>query len=207
MALGSKTSSRGSIVAAAFIAVLLAAGGGMLWFVEHRPAAGLGSAVAIGGPFSLTDGDGKAVTDQTYRGKYLLVYFGYTYCPDVCPTTLTNVAAALDKLGPRADRLQPLFITVDPNRDTPAVVKQYAAAFSPRLIGLTGSPEQIKAVAHEYRVYYAVHRTGPGPNDYAMDHSSILYLMGPDGKFLSVVPADAGADTIAADLQRQLPSS
>jgi protein SCO1/2 len=116
------------------------------------------------------------------------------------------VAAALDALGPRANQLEPLFITVDPRRDTPDVVKQYAAAFSPRMVGLTGTPDEIAKVAREYRVYYAEHRTGPGPNDYSMDHSSILYLMGPDGRFLSIVRADAGAKAIAADLTRQIPA-
>jgi protein SCO1/2 len=113
---------------------------------------------------------------------------------------LNEVADALDRLGPKADRLEAIFITVDPKRDTPAVVKQYTAAFSPRLIGLTGTPEQIAKVAQEYRVYYAEHRTGPGPNDYSMDHSSILYLMGPDGKFIAPVQADENGAQMAADL-------
>jgi protein SCO1/2 len=179
------------------LAVLLLAAGGYLFLSGSQPAA-----LTVGGPFSLIDGDGKPVTDQTWRGKYMLVYFGYTYCPDVCPTTLTSVAAALDKLGPKADQIQPLFITVDPKRDTAAVVKQYAAAFSPRLIGLTGTPEQIAAAAKEYRVYYAEHRTGPGPDDYSMDHSSVLYLMGPDGRFIAPVRADQDGPEIAAALTK-----
>jgi protein SCO1 len=179
------------------LAILLLAAGGYLFLSGSQPAA-----LTVGGPFSLIDGDGKPVTDQTWRGKYLLVYFGYTYCPDVCPTTLTSVAAALDKLGPKADQIQPLFITVDPKRDTPAVVKQYAAAFSPRLIGLTGTPEQIAVTAKEYRVYYAEHRTGPGPDDYSMDHSSVLYLMGPDGRFIAQVRADQDGPEIAAALTK-----
>ena len=160
----------------------------------------LRQAAAIGGPFTLEDGAGKTVTDLNFRGKYMLVYFGYTFCPDVCPTTLNDVAQALDKLGPRQDRIQPLFITVDPARDTPAVVQQYAAAFSPRLIGLTGTPDQVAAVAREYRVYYAPHKTGPNPGDYTMDHSSILYLMDPSGQFVGIVRADEGPDKMAADL-------
>jgi protein SCO1 len=179
------------------LAVLLLAAGGYLFLSGSQPAA-----LTVGGPFSLIDGDGKPVTDQTWRGKYMLVYFGYTYCPDVCPTTLTSVAAALDKLGPKADQIQPLFITVDPKRDTQAVVKQYAAAFSPRLIGLTGSAEQIATAAKEYRVYYAEHRTGPGPDDYSMDHSSVLYLMGPDGRFIAPVRADQDGPEIAAALTK-----
>ena len=159
-------------------------------------------AVAIGGPFTLTDGAGKTVTDRSFRGKYMLVYFGYTFCPDVCPTTLTQVADALDKLGARADQVQPLFITVDPARDTPLVVGQYAAAFGPRLDGLTGTAEQIATVAKEYRVYYAPHRTGPNPGDYTMDHSSILYVMNPQGRFGGIIRADESADAMAADLSK-----
>ncbi len=154
----------------------------------------------IGGPFNLVNGDDKPVTDRDFRGRYMLVYFGYTFCPDVCPTTLNQVAGALDQLGPRADRVQPIFISVDPGRDTPAVVKQFAAAFTPRLMGLTGTPEQIAQVAKEYRVYYAIHRTGSGPNDYTVDHSSILYLMDPAGRFLAPIPADGTAAEIAASI-------
>ena len=167
-------------------------------------ASGPAQAVAIGGPFTLTDGAGKTVTDRSFRGKYMLVYFGYTFCPDVCPTTLTQVADALDKLGARADQVQPLFITVDPARDTAPVVGQYAAAFGPRFDGLTGTAEQVAAVAKEYRVYYAPHRTGPNPGDYTMDHSSILYVMDPQGRFDSVIRADEDADAMAADLSKLL---
>ncbi len=161
-------------------------------------------AATIGGPFTLVDGAGKSVTDQAFRGKYMLVYFGYTFCPDVCPTTLSDVAQAIDKLGRAADKLQPLFITVDPGRDTPDVVRQYTAAFSPRLQGLTGSAAQIATVAKEYRVYYAPHKTGPNPGDYSMDHSSILYVMDPSGRFAGIIRADEGADALTADLKRYL---
>jgi len=179
------------------VAVMLLCSGAYLFLSGSRPAA-----LTVGGPFSLIDGDGKPVTDQTWRGKFMLVYFGYTFCPDVCPTTLSSVADALDKMGARADRIQPLFITVDPKRDTPPVVKQYAAAFGPRIIGLTGSAEQIAAAAKAYRVYYAEHRTGPGPDDYSMDHSSVLYLMGPDGRFIAPVRADQDGPEIAAALTK-----
>ncbi len=178
------------------MALLLLGTGAFLWL--NGEAGG----PAVGGPFTLVSGDGHIVTDRDFRGKYLLVYFGYTYCPDVCPTTLNAVAGALDRLGKKADRLQPLFITVDPRRDTPAVIKQYTAAFSPRLEGLTGTASQIAAVAKEYRVYYAEHRTGPGPDDYSMDHSSILYLMGPDGRFIAPIRADETGAEIAADLNK-----
>src|SRR5579871_1666175 len=176
------------------VSVLILGTGAFLWL------SGGGEASLIGGPFTLQDGNGKQVTDRDFRGKYMLVYFGYTFCPDVCPTTLNEVADAMEHLGAKANDLQPIFITVDPKRDTPAVVKQYVAAFSPRLIGLTGTPEQIATVAQEYRVYYAEHRTGPGPNDYTMDHSSILYLMGPDGKFIAPIRTDEDGTQIAADL-------
>jgi protein SCO1 len=159
-------------------------------------------ASGIGGPFALIDGDNKTVTDKDFRGKFMLVYFGYSFCPDVCPTTLNEIAEAMDKLGPTSARVQPIFITVDPRRDTPAVIKQYASAFTPKLLGLTGSPEQIAQVAKEYRVYYAEHRTGPGPNDYSMDHSSILYLMGPDGQFIEPIPADDNAAAIASVIEK-----
>jgi protein SCO1 len=180
------------------LAILLIGAGGFLWLSSGGGNNGIG----IGGPFTLEDGTGKPVTDKDFRGKYMLVYFGYTFCPDVCPTTLNAVADAMDKLGPAASRIQPLFITVDPKRDTPAVVKQYAAAFGPSIQGLTGTPDQIAAVAKEYRVYYAEHRTGPGPNDYSMDHSSVLYLMSPTGSFIAPVRADESGDEIAANLKK-----
>ena len=183
-------------LAGILVALLLLGSGGFLWM------RGENGGPAIGGPFALVDGDGKTVTDRDFRGKYMLVYFGYTYCPDVCPTTLNEVANALDKLGPKADRIQPIFITVDPKRDTPEVMKKYVASFGPRVVGLTGTPDEIASVAKEYRVYYAEHRTGPGPNDYTMDHSSLLYLMGPNGQFVAPVRADESGKQMAADLDK-----
>ena len=179
------------------MAVLLIGTGGYIWFSGGTPAG-----TSVGGPFALVNGDGQAVSDKDFRGKYMLVYFGYTFCPDVCPTTLSAVADAMDRLGPKAERLRPLFITVDPKRDSPAVVKQFAAAFGPRVEGLTGSAAQIATVAKAYRVYYAEHRTGPGPDDYTMDHSSVLYLMGPDGRFIAPIRADMAADQMAAALAK-----
>jgi protein SCO1 len=195
----SQTSRRPALIygSIGLIATLLILGtGAFVWLTQG------GTASLVGGPFTLENGSGQQVTDRNFRGKYMLVYFGYTFCPDVCPTTLSEVADAMDNLGGKADRLQPIFISVDPKRDTPDVVKQYAAAFGPRLIGLTGTPEQIAAVAKEYRVYYAEHRTGPGPNDYSMDHSSVLYLMGPDGKFVAPIRSDENSTEMAADLNR-----
>ena len=188
-------------VAVAVACLLVLAGLAIVRFGTPGPVQ---QAAAIGGPFTLTNGAGRTVTDKTFLGKYMLVYFGYTFCPDVCPTTLNDVGQALDKLGARADQVHPLFITVDPARDTPAVVKQYAAAFSPRLVGLTGTPDQIASVAHEYRVYYAAHKTGPNPGDYTMDHSSILYVMNPAGQFVGIIQADESPDQIAADLAKYM---
>ena len=143
------------------------------------------SLVTIGGPFSLTDHNGQAVTDQTYAGQYLLVFFGYTFCPDVCPTTLTTLSNTMDILGEAAARVTPIFISVDTERDTPEQLKEYVSYFHPRIVALTGTDEQIKAVAKAYRVFYAKARENKeDPGDYLVDHSSITYLMGPDGAFI-----------------------
>jgi protein SCO1/2 len=152
------------------------------------------SAPAIGGPFTLVDGAGHSVSDHDYRGRWRLMYFGYTHCPDACPTTLSDIGAALDKLPEAARRkLVVLFVTVDPARDTPQVIGAYAKAFGPEFVGLTGSQAAITAVEQSFRVYAARHELKGG--DYAMDHSSIIYVMDPDGHFVTVLddtlkPAD-----------------
>jgi protein SCO1/2 len=158
---------------------------------------GANSPVTIGGPFTLTSPDGTTVTDQTYRGKWLLVYFGFTSCPDSCPTALLEIAAALEELGPDADKLQPLFITVDPQRDSSAVMGNYTRSFDPRIVGLTGTPQQIAAVAQEYGVYYAPHKSGPDAKNDLIDHSTYLYLMDPEGKFARGFDANTPGDRIA----------
>ncbi len=157
--------------------------------------------IAIGGPFQLTDQNGQAVTEKSYPGRYLLVFFGYTYCPDVCPTTLGALADALGQLGPLADKLQPLFVSVDPDRDTPAVLKAYTGNFDKRIIGLTGTADQIRQVAKAYRVYYARHGDG---SDYTMDHSAVVYLMAPDGRFLTTLPPDMPPEQMAALIKSKL---
>jgi protein SCO1/2 len=184
-------------IAMLLVATLVLGTAALFWLSDN----GTGQ-LAIGGPFTLLDGDGRTVTDRYFHGSYMLVYFGYTFCPDVCPMTLNEVADAMERLGSKADKVHPVFITVDPRRDTPAVVKQYASAFSPRLIGLTGAQEQIAKVAQEYRVYYAEHRTGPGPDDYSMDHSSILYLMGTDGSFIAPIGTGESGQAIADEITR-----
>jgi len=156
----------------------------------------------IGGPFTLTDQNGKTVDDNDLRGKLMLVYFGYSFCPDVCPTTLNQVMRVYAGLTPEQQaRVTPIFITVDPDRDTVAQMNQYVTSFSPALIGLTGTPEQIAAVERGYHVY--ARKSGSGDN-YTMDHSSILYLMGKDGRFLRHFNGDAPAQEIADGLKEAL---
>jgi protein SCO1/2 len=151
---------------------------------------------AVGGPFHLIDQNGRAVDESMLKGKWSLVFFGYTFCPDVCPTTLTSLAAAQDRLGPKAKKLQVVFVTVDPARDTPAQLKTYLSspAFPKGTIGLTGSPEQVDAMTKAYKVYYA--KQGEG-QDYAMDHSSAVYLMDPKGRFDRVVAYGLTPEEIA----------
>ena len=170
------------------------------------PSAGgiqLAQGVALGGPFSLTDHTGRAVTERDFAGRPLLVYFGFTYCPDVCPTELGTIAAALDLLGEAGERVTPILITIDPERDTPEALANYVALFHPRLVGLTGTAEQVAQVARAYRVYYAkVH-----PRDstqYLMDHSSFIYLVGPDGRVRSLFRPQTSPEAIAAAVTAQL---
>lgn len=187
-------------LASGFVAILMLLAAGYLQLLKGL--AGSHSA-AIGGPFTLTAGNGQTVTDRSFRGKYLLIYFGYTSCQDVCPMTLTALAAALDHLGTRASQVQPIFVTVDPQRDTPDIVRAYAASFTPRLVGLTGDPDQIRQVTSLYHVSSAVHHAG-SPEHYIVDHSSVLYLIGPDGRYLAPIPADETAPAMAATVARYL---
>jgi protein SCO1/2 len=160
---------------------------------------------AIGGPFTLIDTSGKTVTDQIYRGKWMLIYFGYTYCPDACPTALNNISMALEKLGSDANEIAPLFITVDPKRDTPQVMADYLKSFDPRIVGLTGSPAQTEGAAKAYRVYAAPQKSEG--DDYLVDHSSYIYLMNPQGKFASVIPGSASGDEMANKVRAALAHS
>lgn len=176
----------------------------LLEFAMFGGAPNTAAFAPIGGPFTLVNGAGDAVTDRDFRGKYMLIYFGYTFCPDFCPITLTAVAQAMDTLHGKAERVRPIFITIDPKRDTPDVVRQYVAAFGPEFVGLTGTPAQIEAVAKKYHVYFAAHKAGTGANDYTMDHSSALYLVGPDGRFVAPIGADQSSAKIAADIAKYL---
>jgi protein SCO1/2 len=156
----------------------------------------------IGGPFTLTDKDGRTVHWADFKGRYRIVYFGYTFCPDACPTDLGVVMTALKLLAKDqpalAARVQPMFITIDPARDTPKVIGTYAAAFGPRLLGLTGTPAEVDAAAKAFGVYYG--KGKPVGDGYLMEHSRFVYLMGPNGEPIEMLPADKGAKAVAADL-------
>lgn len=154
---------------------------------------------AIGGPFRLTASDGSIVTDRTYAGKWELIYFGYTFCPDACPTALSDMSLALEKLGPMAAQVKPLFITVDPTRDTATVLADYLKSFDPRIAGLTGSKAQTTAAAAAYHVYAKPQSGGEG--DYLVDHSAYVYVMDPYGRFIDVIDGATPGDAMAARLQ------
>lgn len=160
----------------------------------------------FGGPFDLIDQDGQPTTDRSFRGRYMLIYFGYTYCPDICPTGLSTMAMALDLLEGKGAKIQPIFVSIDPERDQPAFLKQYVAPFHPRLIGLTGSEKQVRAIAKAYRVHRSkVIEKGKHVDEYLVNHSSITYLMGPDGRFLTMFPHGSDPAVMAKAIEKYLP--
>lgn len=158
----------------------------------------------VGGPFSLTDQNGRRVTDADFRGKYMLILFGFTYCPDICPSGLQVMSAALDQLGPKGDKVVPIFISVDHERDTPEQLKMYLDSFHKRMVGLTGSAEEIAAAAKAYRVYYKKVTDEKSTAGFTYDHSALMYLMGPDGKYVTHFSHAAGPDAIAQRLAKIL---
>lgn len=159
----------------------------------------------IGGPFTLTNQDGGKTSESQFKGQYRIIYFGYSYCPDVCPVDLANIMLGLkqaEKENPAlVSKVQPIFISVDSKRDTPAVLKQYVAAFHPRLIGLTGTPEEIADVAEKYLIIYDI-RNDDGASEYLVDHSRQAYLFGPDGEPLALLPYDGTPQDVAAEIAR-----
>lgn len=157
----------------------------------------------IGGPFSLVNQDGKTVSDSDYRGKFMLIYFGYTYCPDMCPTGLQSMAHTLDLLGNDADKVAAMFITIDPARDTAEKLKAYVAGFHAKIEGLTGTEQQTGDAAKAYQVYYAKGEQ-VDDHDYVMDHSSLIYLMGTDGSFVTTFPEDADPAAIVTAIRGQI---
>jgi cytochrome oxidase Cu insertion factor (SCO1/SenC/PrrC family) len=163
------------------------------------------SGISIGGPFTLTDQTGATVTDRAYDGSYRLIYFGYTSCPDACPTELQVMAQAVEAMGAAGAKVQPIFITIDPARDTAKQLAGYVPLFDKRLVGLTGTPEQIAAVAKAYRVYYAkADQPGVDAKSYGMNHSSFVYLMDPTGKFLTVFSSDTDSDKMASEIRHYM---
>lgn len=160
-----------------------------------------GGIARIGGPFTLVDHTGAERTEAHLKGRHALIYFGYSFCPDVCPTALADMLIALDELGPDAGKVQPVFITIDPDRDTPAALGKYVGNFHPRLIGLSGSPAQIGQAARSYRVYYAKVDDPKAGENYLMDHSSVIYLMDPDGRYLTHFSHGIAPDRMAKRLR------
>jgi protein SCO1/2 len=195
---------RFAVVAIVFAALLVIAAGVLLALaVRETPrggVAGTALASAIGGPFHLVDQKGKAVSDADLKGKWQLIFFGYTHCPDACPTALNEIALALDQLGEKRGEVAVVFITVDPERDTPEVMKSYVQSFDAPIIALTGSADAVAQAAKAYRVYYAKHPRGDG--DYDMDHSAVIYVMNPEGRFTATFTPDSTADAIAQRLQK-----
>jgi protein SCO1/2 len=183
------------------LSLALAACGGASQPAADPPLAG----AAIGGDFALTGSKGQTVRWADFAGKYRVVYFGYTFCPDVCPTDMSRVAQGLKALKAsdpaKAGKIVPIFISIDPERDTQAVVGEFAAAFSPDIIGLTGTPEQIAAAAKAFKVFYEKGEPQPG-GGYLVDHSNVVYLFGPDGAPIATLPTDQGGDAVAAELAR-----
>ena len=186
---------RREVLTAAAVLVLRAAAGPAL--AQDRPP--------LTGRFLLEDQDGRPVDQDSYGGRLRLMTFGYTYCPDICPTTLATMAAALDRLGPQAAQVVPIFVSVDPGRDTPAHLKQYLAAFGPRFVGLTGTPAQVADAARNFRVRYAVRPAENGdPAAYTVDHTAGIYVMDRQGLFLAKLGHLEGAEGVAERLRSYL---
>jgi protein SCO1/2 len=156
----------------------------------------------VGGPFRLTDQTGRPRSDSEFRGKLMIVYFGYTYCPDVCPTDLMAITQALDALGPAAEGVQPVFITIDPERDS-NLLADYLSAFHRRFVGLTGAPDEIRKVANSYKAFYAKVPDGQGAG-YSIDHTGVIYLMGRDGGYLGFMPPQTNPDRLSEILRKYL---
>ncbi len=172
-----------------------------------EPAAGSALAGAdIGGPFTLTDHNGNAVTELDFAGQYKLIYFGFTFCPEICPTALQEIDVTMKILGVMGKNVTPVFVTTDPERDTPEVMRDYVELFNPRMVGLTGTPEQIMAMQETYRVY-AAKTDNPDFSEYMMNHSSYIYLMGPNDEPLTLFSDEDTPQTMAVEIKRVLQQS
>jgi cytochrome oxidase Cu insertion factor (SCO1/SenC/PrrC family) len=202
----SNAARRGLVIFLAGLAVLI---GALVVEYLYLKAPGAGfveiaapSAINVGGPFTLVDQNGETRHAEDFRGRFMLIYFGYTYCPDVCPTELQTMSAAIDLLGAKGEAVQPIFITIDPARDTAEQLQSYAGNFHPRLLALTGSAAEIAAAARAYKVFYQPVKQGDAT--YLMDHSSIVYLMGRDGKYVAHFGGGVTAEQMAAAIAKQL---
>ena len=190
--------------AASIVLVLFAAGfAGAYTFLSAPERVQSEGAALIGRPFSLVDTDGKRVTDRDFRGKLMLVFFGYAHCPDVCPTELQTMSAVMDKLGPEAGKVAPIFISVDPKRDTPEALSSYMKNFDSRIAGLTGNQNEISDVAKAYRVYFRKAGDGGG-GDYTVDHSAFVYLMDGEGKYLTHFSFNTAPDSMLAAIKKKI---
>ena len=168
-----------------------------------QPVQSSGTAL-VSGPFSLVGADGKPVTDRDFRGRYMLIFFGFTHCPDICPAELQVIAQALEQLGDKAKNVVPIFITLDPERDTPEAMGNYLKSFGPNFVGLTGSPEAIAAAAKAYRVAYSKVENKDSAGDYSVDHSALVYLMDPEGRYVTHFSYGLSADQMAEKLGKSL---
>lgn len=194
------SAARPLVIATAFAASLVV--GLLIMFWAMGGVSKVAQPASIGGPFQLTDQNGKAVTDNNLKGKPTLIFFGYTHCPDVCPTSLFEISEVLRAMGKDADKVNAVFISVDPERDTPATMKDYLSSFDPHLEGLSGDPAETAKVITSYRVYAKKVPTKDG--DYTMDHTALVYLMDRDGRFVSPFNLKRTPQEAAADLKRYL---
>ena len=192
------------VVVAVTVVVLATVGRGFFGSSNDSQQTTVVGKASIGGPFQLLDGTGKPVSDMDFRGKYMIIYFGYTFCPDVCPTSLGEIADALDMLSPdQLEKIVPIFISIDPERDTPEVVGDYVTHFHDRLIGLTGSLDAVKSVAKSYKAYFSKGDVDDVGN-YPVDHTSYTYVVGPDGKFVTAYRHATPAQDMAKSLKDML---
>jgi protein SCO1/2 len=201
------------VVLAGFLIGALGGAAALILARGGAPQIETSGAALIGGPFTLVDKDGKTVTDQDFRGRYMLVFFGFTHCPDICPTELQAMATALDQITANHEqnatipgKLVPVFVTLDPERDTPKVVGDYVKNFGPYFVGLTGTPAQVAAAAKAYRIFYSknAYKDDAGNQTYTIDHSAIVYLIGPDGKYIAHFAYGTSPDKMAETLKRYL---
>jgi protein SCO1/2 len=201
---------RGRLLTVIVVGLLVGAMAGAAALILTKAPASHGVTVSgkalIGGPFALVDQNGKTVTDRDFRGRYMLVFFGFTHCPDICPAELQVMSAALEALGPKADKVAPIFITLDPERDTPELMGAYVGNFGPSFVGLTGSPKAIAEAAKAYRVTFSKYeyQGKDGNYGYSIDHSALAYLMGPDGEFVTHFNYGTPAAKMAETLRRYL---